>query len=343
MRTPVSFLAAATILSVSAVRVYRRAQHAKRDTSGSNRAIVSLLYGKFSPSLLNVRTMMNSARRHGSEADRVVMVPQGDPALEFRSLLESDGVQVVEVPVVEVPPGMRGVDPGRWGKVLTKFMAFNLTAYDRVLLIDGDAYFAGNGDPDQIFDECGSYELCVTEDGNPEDYVEDCPDDPSMCRQVNTGVVVFTPSADRFRNILEEAFRDHRAYHYVDQQFLSRYLRTHNASMPWKLLDPYWNCCGMSKPEPADPESRVWIGHMCGGWGGSWDHKFCTEKPNCPPKLRAWQLEALAMDVCLGRKTESACTTHRECGWCGTYCMDQRMDCTNITFDIGSEGWGQSR
>lgn len=341
MRALLVLLIAATSSCVPGVRVLKRPTSGGKEAIGSKRAIVSLFYGSFSPSLLNLRTMMSSARRHGSEADRVVMIPQDDPALGFRGLLEADGIRVVEVPGMDVPPGMQGINPGRFTKVLTKFMAFNLTEYDRVLLIDNDAYFAGNGNADQIFEDCDSYELCVTEDGKPDEDIADCPDDPSMCRQVNTGVMVFTPSTKRFDDIINEANRDNRKYHLPDQQFLSRYLRTKNNSMSWKLLDPYWNCCGMSKPEPKDTESRVWIGHLCGGWGGSWDHKFCTEEANCPPKLRFWQLEALAMDQCLGKKTQDACSGHEECGWCDTYCMDKRIDCTNITFHISSEGWGQ--
>lgn len=333
MRVLFAFAVHSLLSCAVAVRILRKEQKAK----GSNHAIVSLLYGSSPPALLNLRTMMNSARRHGSGADRLVMIPQGDEALGFRSLFESDGVQIVEVPGLEVPAGMRGggnLDQKQhFSKVMTKFQAFNLTAYDKVLLIDGDAYFSGRGSPDKIFEDCGSHDLCITEDGQPWLFIDDCPENPDLCRMFNTGVMVFTPSAARLQDILEEAEKDHHAYHYPDQQFFSRYIRVKNESLSWKLLDPHWNCCGQTRPLPADPLSRPWVGHLC-GLAASHKTKFCTDKPMCPPKYRAWQYEALAMDPCLGKKTQDACGARKGCGWRGTYCMDERIEKTDITFDI---------
>merc|ERR1712129_23818 len=153
------------------------------------------------------------------------------------------------------------------------------------------------------------------------------------CRELNTGVMVFTPSAERLQDIVVEIQRDNHTYHFPDQQFFSRYLRTRGVS--FKLLDSGWNNCGH------DPlvslEGRPWVGHFCQSWKEktkkNYQLRFCTEGSNCSVSLRAWQAEALAMDACLGRQTQTACGAHGACGWCGAYCMDRRISCTGISFD----------
>jgi len=289
--------------------------------------------------MLNLLTMLNSAKAHGLDADRLVMVPHGDKALGYRALLESYGVHIVEVPPIAVPKSMQGKgDASHWGNVFTKFRAFNLTSYDRVLLIDSDAFFTGSGDPAKIFEDCGEHELCLVEDPTPELYInEDCPDAPDLCRQANTGVMVFTPSAARLDDVMQELEKDSHAYHFPDQQFFSRYLRI-SSSLDWKFLDAQWNNCGHDPaPKLLVDGTQPWVGHFCQSWKDK-DHKnfrfaFCKEHSACSVTLRAWQAEVLALDPCLSVRSAEGCQAREGCGWHDTFCLDARLEAKGITFD----------
>lgn len=306
-------------------------------------AFASLLYGSDPEIFVSLRVAMHSLAKLSSKADRLALIPEGNVALGFRDILEQDGIRVMVVPPIAVPLAMLNNESmDRWDLVMTKFRAFNLTMYDKVCLLDVDIHFSATADPDMVFEDCGNAEICITQDDQPWLFAGDCGKHPSSCFMQNTGLVVLKPSLARLAHLLLALAKERHHFHFPDQQFLSRYVNTHKASLPFKPLSRRWNSCGASSgPERVhDLELRPSVVHFCGAAEHKpYFYRFCRAGQNCSA-LQAWHQELKVLDNCTSEPHKHACAAQANCHWCGHYCMGTRIACSDrmLALDCPSSG-----
>ncbi|KAK5168496.1 nucleotide-diphospho-sugar transferase [Cryomyces antarcticus] len=185
-----------------------------------------------------------------------------------RDRLTEDGATVIVVENLSadwIKPGK-----GRWGKVMAKLRAWELTEYSRILFLDGDTILAAP--LDGIFDEPEA-QLIPTLDEPPRDGEAPLPSryllaappevlgrhkfppegkDISNPDYFNAGFFLFAPSHDMFQYYLSLLALPGRFDSiYPEQNLLNYAHRRHgflpwttervNGSMPWTTLSSSWN------------------------------------------------------------------------------------------------------
>lgn len=294
--------------------------------AGPRHAFVALLYGSSTAEMVGLRTTFASARRHGSTAEQVVLTPQGLDGLPqgYRDLLESDGAQVLEVPEIPLPASMHNPleAKNQWGGTLTKLQAYNLTQYERVVTLDTDTVFTGLAPPDSIFEACGDADVCMSFDGSTRE--------PGECLPLyNGGVVGIRPSAKVFRSMLDALARETRRLTTADQAFLSCFINEHH-EVNFRVLPPMWNTCWMEWQE----WESAYLVHFCGVTDKPWACKlghYCGIAPHHDVH-EVWQRELFGADHCVAEREPEACSGDESCHWCGDYCMDRRLACSDQLF-----------
>lgn len=290
-----------------------------------------------------LRVLFRSIRAAGATSDFIVLVPQGNPALVFQKVLEDDGMQVVEVPPMPLPSNMQiGQAIDKWAFVLNKFCIWSLTQYSKIALFDSDMLVLGNGNPETLFHDCEHAELCmVPQDFTPEDELEVANIDGKM---LNAGLMVASPSMQRFHQLKEAIQQDHREYRYPEQQLITNFVANRTYGMRFKFLQSEWNSCTRSTPMVSG------VVHFCGsGKPTSYSYPICSlrsalhdnssKSSGCSsPAVRAWQQHLMAVDPCVTIGSSQDCrststATGHSCQWCsaGDYCMDNRLRCIEKT------------
>eukprot|EP00466_Bigelowiella_natans_P005516 jgi/Bigna1/80808/fgenesh1_pg.74_\ len=106
---------------------------------GERRAFVTLIFEKSPVDIVMMaRVWALMLRRHGATSDLIAIVTSGVSS-HLREILEDDGVIVVELDAVPLPPSLRSKEAiRRWNSVFTKLRAWELEQYDRVAYMDMD-------------------------------------------------------------------------------------------------------------------------------------------------------------------------------------------------------------
>lgn len=296
-------------------------------------AWASLIYGhNVEESLIGLRAAMASARRHGSIADRVVITPSGPDGLStaYRQLLASDGLRIIEVPPVALPTVMQQNSRERWYGVLNKYNVFNLTQYDKVVLLDTDVLFSGVRNPDTLFQLCDDADICMT---TP-------PKQGSAAAKVcgfmgNAGVMVVKPSQRIFDMLLEAIAQETRPWGLPDQSILACFIHDNPDTVRFASLPGTWNSCYDSWPDSNSAAIVHWCGqdpdnHLSKPWQCNLD-EYCGDARG-PQVQKLWVSELEALDSCVLARDAGTCEANHACHWCHHYCMDTRIACSKDLF-----------
>ena len=162
----------------------------------------------------------------GTEVDHVIMLTP-DVLEETEQALTKEGTsRVIRVKPLPLPDSLLTVDSmadehgremlmGTWGAVFTKLLIYNFTDYDRVALLDGDAFPVGAATG--VFDACPEgLPLCAVQDAE-----ETTPYNNTL---LNAGLMVATPIPGRFDGLMEVLSRNytfHPGTTTPEQTFLS--------------------------------------------------------------------------------------------------------------------------
>jgi alpha-N-acetylglucosamine transferase len=153
--------------------------------------------------LPGVLVLGRSLEATGTQADRVVMVTP-DVTTDAREELAKRGWAVRLVDPVANPSLDKMLYP-RFETVFTKLCAWQLSDYERVVLLDADTLVLQN--VDDLFDRPGFAAA-------PDFFMPD---------RFNSGVMVLEPSQDVFDRMLA-ALKQHGSYDGGDQGFLNEFL-----------------------------------------------------------------------------------------------------------------------
>lgn len=127
----------------------RRANHGTGNALGTNWSNYAYsLYATDSATLCHAVLLFDALAKYGSKADRVLFYPQHWDTVIANSkdrdsqllVMARDKYRVKLHPVKLLTVGGRTTDEwtGTWDKSVTKFMAFSLAYYDRVIALDSD-------------------------------------------------------------------------------------------------------------------------------------------------------------------------------------------------------------
>lgn len=310
------------------------------------RAFASLLYGSWSPGVVDLLVMFSSLRQQlSTDVDLLVIIPEGDAALSSQPLLERHGLSVVQVPAIRWPKSMEESKkvPRHLSMVFSKLAVFNLTRYEQVVLLDSDMLFL-KVRPEDVFSECAA-ELCAAEDLSPFGFASEY-GSPDQWADMNTGLVVIRPSSARFNQLLDQLHEETHAYQTGDQGFLNFHIHQPSENWSFQFLRSFWNSCSHSD----EPEPLTAVIHWC---GPKKPHKSKIvaelDPQSYPPAyfpglasfyihshtaLALWD-GALHKAVPCTQLAEADCST--SCTWCGHYCSDQAIACSSELFRCTDE------
>jgi len=162
---------------------------------------------------------------------------------------------------------------------------------------------------------------------------------------MNAGTMVIRPSESRFRMILDLLSNETRVYHYPEQEFLTYHVSQREEGWKFRYLDRYWNSCS------GNGHMGTAVIHFCGGPKPSWyrirpypaekrlPEAFSAEPPWDKDILGLW-METLRIALnCTGLQ-KPACQSSA-CTWCGHYCMDRLIPCSEDLFrmDLSFSGY----
>jgi len=174
--------------------------------------------------LPGVLVLEHTLRSVGSEYALIVMATPALPA-EARDILAQRGIGVVNIQSLQPRPGLHtlSVDDARFADTWTKLRAFELTDYDRIVLLDADMIVMQKMDElmelSLANDEIAAAHVCACNPRKlthyPADWVpENCAytplthptsltaptqithDSPRPYSQLNSGLVVLNPSTE---------------------------------------------------------------------------------------------------------------------------------------------------
>ncbi|KAL3425303.1 Glycogenin-1-like protein 2 [Phlyctema vagabunda] len=176
-------------------------------------------------------------------------VPQSD-----RHILEQDGATVIEVEPVNID----WIKPGRerWAHVMDKLHVFELTQFEKILLLDTDVVVVKP--LDAIFQDPATqistnlemankirddeapqpYEYMMA--GNSGPYTAEHPYPAPRGDRLNAGFVILKPSVDMFNHYISVASIEGRFPGGSPEQDLWNYVHHRDGNMPWKQIDPDW-------------------------------------------------------------------------------------------------------
>lgn len=211
---------------------------------------------------------------------------------------------------------------------MNKFAVWRLTNYSQVALLDTDMVYAFDSEaPDQIFAECNA-PLCAVRDGDS--------------RYMNAGVMVIIPSRQRLAHIIQVLSDEQHHFAMPEQQFLTEYCKKLGYKMELQFLDKKWNSCvGGGMLHNTGWESTGYnVLHSCSWTGKPPNMKMCLPG-SCDVQQQwhtvlVWQFFHMQADPCIRHTEEETCTSAGigVCGWCGHYCSDSRIPCSNKLFNM---------
>jgi len=260
---------------------------------------------------------------------------------------------VSEVPPIDLPVALQGRSNQHWCGVLNKFNVFNMTQYNRIALLDTDVAFSGKRHPDDLFQACGDADVCTNRDVPKlwEDYAlpgqSDCNtlnkdnltaigqrEIHCFCRPAgNTGVMVVKPSPKLYKAFVDAVAKETRPFGLPDQHVLACFIHDNPGTVSYAEIDATWNACH----SPWNKADSAALMHWCGDVGMLMKPFQCRLGEFCgdlhgPAVLQMWVKELGSVDSCtLARHTE-ACAEQNACHWCGNYCMDKRVGCSEKMF-----------
>ena len=172
--------------------------------------------------------------------------------------LEDDGATIVTVEFIENPEWMdRAGISERWATVITKMRIFQLTQFEKILLLDSDIFVV---EPlDAIFQDPSTSlfntdsEMIATEDegkvpkqymmagqGQQRDWVHPYPPDPDE-QMYGAGFFLTTPSNELFDYYMHVLYCPEGRFDPVfPEQNLMNYAHRRDGPMPWKDVDYKW-------------------------------------------------------------------------------------------------------
>lgn len=301
----------------------------------SSNAFAFLLYGDKTSYLVQARVLVQSLRAQGAQEDIVAIVPKGlgnSTPIEFLDILKTDGVKIFRPDDVPMPVAM-DVDPvihARWTGVMNKFTVWLMTSYSHVALLDPDIVVDMPSErPGNMFFECKS-PLCAVQDNDRSN--------------LNAGVMVVTPSHDRFLHIVGTLQGERHHFEMPEQMFLTKYANNKMNGLELMFLDQKWNSCagGGMLFNTGMASSGYNMLHSC-TWGTKPPEvRLCATDPKCDPNkerhtVMIFQHHHLRVDPC-ARHTKDLCVARATaprgstCKWCGHYCSDSRMPCSSDVF-----------
>lgn len=183
----------------------------------------------------------------------VVMVTK-EVSEENRQQLRKDGAQVIEVAPVKfdwIKPRQE-----RWAQVMDKLRIFELTQFDKVLLLDTDIVVTKR--LDSIFDDPAAQlshnkqnpnKIYSDESPQPATYIMAGNSGPSQAdhpypsergNRLNAGFVLLKPSKEMFEHYLSVGATEGKFPGGSPEQDLWNYVHNREGNMPWKQVDPDW-------------------------------------------------------------------------------------------------------
>ncbi|GBG63876.1 hypothetical protein CBR_g39657 [Chara braunii] len=147
------------------------------------------------------RVMLQTAKRTGTDADMLAILTETFPA-EWIQTLIADGVRVVQLPSIKNPYAGQESSSPRFMHALNKLLAWNLTEYNRIVLLDADNIILDN--MDELF-RCGNF--CAV-------FINPC--------IFHTGLMVLEPSHEVFRDMVKK-LDELDSFDGADQGFLVSY------------------------------------------------------------------------------------------------------------------------
>lgn len=252
--------------------------------------------------------------------------------MDLKQILEAHGARTAVVPQIPLPKSMVNQETStKWLWVFTKFVAFNLTEYEKVALLDTDMVQRQDVNPESVFAECDGVELCMALDVTPTLFREDYNNSQMLVNMSNAGLMVLTPSAQRFSRLTHAIKHEQHKYHLPEQQFISYYVLQPENEMSFKYLSNRWNQCAECSG------SSTALAHFMG------EHKprqyqLCVGKnmslcnQSLPDWHRTWQRRLLEVEPCSATDEEDKCQMQSRCKWCGHYCMEEEIPCSSTLF-----------
>jgi hypothetical protein len=186
------------VAAVTSVTAALRSKGKGSSSGSSSYAVVTLVTGKESPYTAGALALGQSLVDVGSALARVVMVtPDVDAKSRASMAALWEVVEVAAIPCNHQP----NLDPtqfdlngaqykqgvARWSSTCTKFAAWRLTQYDRVIFMDSDTFVVGPID-DALFAFSNASLVAAPETFPPDNF--------------NAGFMVLTPSEATFQRLL---------------------------------------------------------------------------------------------------------------------------------------------
>jgi alpha-N-acetylglucosamine transferase len=182
----------------------------------------------------------------------VVLVSAGVKQ-EYRDRLTKDGATIIEVKPVKID----WIKPGnvRWAEVMDKLHVFELTQYEKVLLLDTDHVIVKP--LDGVFNDPATEitknlaepdKVASDEAAQPSEYIMagNCGPGPNhkypapRGDRLNAGFVILQPSIKMFNHYMSVASIEGRFPGGSPEQDLWNYVHNRDRNMPWKQIDPDW-------------------------------------------------------------------------------------------------------
>lgn len=205
--------------------------------------------------VVGVRTLRASLEKVGSPYPLVVLVTDGVDA-GSRALLESDGCDLREVePLRPSSASAANYANERFAEVWTKLMAWRLTEFERVGVLDADMLVTQNMDelltmdlPDAGLAACHAcrcnpnHIASYPADWTPENCfythcrgLEHTSEPGVVDNYLNGGLLVLTPDADVFADMQARlsSLEDLSRYQFAEQDFLNEYYRDRWQPLPY--------------------------------------------------------------------------------------------------------------
>ncbi|KAF2069540.1 hypothetical protein CYY_009148 [Polysphondylium violaceum] len=134
----------------------------------------------------------------GCKYDLLVYVTS-DVSQEMRTQMEAIKCIVVETEMVEIPKEIT-VQIERWRPAFTKFRAWQMTDYDRIIWLDSDMLLLKSLDPlFELVDPLHPTKMYAAIDAD----ANSCNYKPERLRLINSGIMVLTPSLDIYTQLID--------------------------------------------------------------------------------------------------------------------------------------------
>ncbi|KAF2123948.1 glycosyltransferase family 8 protein, partial [Dothidotthia symphoricarpi CBS 119687] len=203
--------------------------------------------------MLIYQLLHDPATRTNTSIPFIVLVTS-EVSVENREQLTKDGAQVIEVGEIKfdwVKPRRE-----RWAHVMDKLHVFELTQFDKVLLLDTDIVVTKRVDhifddpatqdspnlqkPDKIYSDEAPQPSSYIMAGNCGPFDKEHPYPVERGTRLNAGFVVLKPSKEMFELYLSVGKTEGKFPGLSPEQDLWNYVHNRDGNMPWKQIDPDW-------------------------------------------------------------------------------------------------------